>query len=182
VSYVALGGVFTANMTGNTVLLGIALARGDGAAAGRSGVALAGFGAGSLAGAASDTLAAVLLEAGMLGAAAWLAASSGPHIAPIACAAAAMGLQASALDSRNPRSFNVTYITGTINRFWGSVLDAMRRGAMPATLPAAVWVTYAAGGASGALFSRAFGSASLLAPIAVLAGWLAWTRAAAGQV
>lgn len=46
VSYVGLGKVFTANMTGNTVLLGVALARGTGGDAARAAAALGGFCAG----------------------------------------------------------------------------------------------------------------------------------------
>ena len=52
VSYLDLGHVFTANMTGNTVLLGLSLGQADWQAALRSGVALVGFiigvGAGSV--------------------------------------------------------------------------------------------------------------------------------------
>jgi hypothetical protein len=51
VSYVALGRVFTANMTGNTVLLGLSLVQGDAAGAGRSALALGGFLAGGVLGA-----------------------------------------------------------------------------------------------------------------------------------
>src|SRR5215510_6689154 len=51
IGYVALGGVFTANMTGNTVLLGLYLGQEQSAAVLRSLVALAGFGAGVLIGA-----------------------------------------------------------------------------------------------------------------------------------
>jgi uncharacterized membrane protein YoaK (UPF0700 family) len=43
VSYLGLGRVFTANMTGNTVLLGLALVQADRPAALRAGLALAGF-------------------------------------------------------------------------------------------------------------------------------------------
>lgn len=50
-SYLGLNRVFTANMTGNTVLLGIALAELDGDAIRRSILALAGFLAGAAAGA-----------------------------------------------------------------------------------------------------------------------------------
>ena len=42
-SFLGLGNVFSTNMTGNTVLLSIALAQGDGSAALRSGIALLGF-------------------------------------------------------------------------------------------------------------------------------------------
>ena len=51
ISFLGLGNVFTANMTGNTILLGIALGRGDLAAALRSSLALAGFCVGAIAGA-----------------------------------------------------------------------------------------------------------------------------------
>ena len=50
-SYLALGRVFTANMTGNTVLLGVALVQGEADAAGRAGLALGGFLAGGAIGA-----------------------------------------------------------------------------------------------------------------------------------
>src|SRR5499426_3267290 len=43
ISYLALGRVFTANMTGNTVLLGLALVQGDADGAGRALLALGGF-------------------------------------------------------------------------------------------------------------------------------------------
>jgi hypothetical protein len=51
VSYLGLGRVFTANMTGNTVLLGLALVQADRPAALRAGLALAGFLLGSACGA-----------------------------------------------------------------------------------------------------------------------------------
>ena len=51
IGYLVLGGVFTANMTGNTVLLGLHLSQAQGAAVLRSTAALAGFGAGLLIGA-----------------------------------------------------------------------------------------------------------------------------------
>src|SRR5918996_2479828 len=43
VSYMSLGQVFTANMTGNTVLLGLALGQAESGAAIRSSIALVGF-------------------------------------------------------------------------------------------------------------------------------------------
>src|SRR2546426_11534556 len=46
ISYLGLGHVFTAMMTGNTVLLGLAIAQGEVSAAWRSILALAGFAAG----------------------------------------------------------------------------------------------------------------------------------------
>ncbi len=50
ISFLGLGSVFTANMTGNTMLLGIALGRGDLPGALRSLIALAGFCLGATAG------------------------------------------------------------------------------------------------------------------------------------
>src|SRR5579884_811830 len=52
VSYLALGHVFTANMTGNTVLLGVAIGQARGLAALRSAIALLGFIVGAAVGAA----------------------------------------------------------------------------------------------------------------------------------
>ena len=51
IGYLGLGHVFTANMTGNTVLLGLHLAQEQGAAAVRSLIALLGFGVGLVIGA-----------------------------------------------------------------------------------------------------------------------------------
>jgi uncharacterized membrane protein YoaK (UPF0700 family) len=51
ISYLGLGHVFTAMMTGNTVLLGLALAQGEALAALRSILALIGFAIGVFAGA-----------------------------------------------------------------------------------------------------------------------------------
>src|ERR1700692_1423053 len=51
ISFLGLGNVFTANMTGNTILLGIALGRGDIPGAFRSLISLAGFCLGATVGA-----------------------------------------------------------------------------------------------------------------------------------
>jgi uncharacterized membrane protein YoaK (UPF0700 family) len=51
VSYLGLGRVFTANMTGNLVLLGVAIGQGQVAGSLRSVIAFAGFGIGVLVGA-----------------------------------------------------------------------------------------------------------------------------------
>jgi uncharacterized membrane protein YoaK (UPF0700 family) len=47
ISYLDLGNIFTANMTGNTVLLGLSLVQAQWLAAGRSAVALAAYLAGA---------------------------------------------------------------------------------------------------------------------------------------
>ena len=108
ISYLGLGRVFTANMTGNTVLLGVAVAQHDaGAGTGRSAAALGGFVVGATlvglvpsrqCGLRSVTAALVgetALLAGWLGW--WLVAGSGPTGAVrdglIALAGTAMGVQ-----------------------------------------------------------------------------------------
>jgi uncharacterized membrane protein YoaK (UPF0700 family) len=69
VSYLALGHVFTANMTGNVVLLGLAVARAGGLSAARSLAALACFIAGAILGgrlALHKAQRALLCESGLL--------------------------------------------------------------------------------------------------------------------
>src|SRR6202020_1250330 len=72
VSFLALGRVFTANMTGNVILLGIALGRTPGLSTERSFLALAFFLIGAVLGGRIDLAYAwrgLFLEAGLLGAA-----------------------------------------------------------------------------------------------------------------
>lgn len=135
VSYLALGRVFTANMTGNTVLLGLALAQGDGLAAVRSFAALVGFAAGVALGhiliaragqrgiwPARATLVCALeaLTLVILGAAGLLSrlgSSNGIYLL-IALAAIAMGMQTAAVRALNVQGVASTYITGT----WATVI------------------------------------------------------------
>ena len=132
ISYVSLGHVFTANMTGNTVLLGLALGQEQGLASLRSLAALAGFVLGVAAGAVLvETIAgaearaaairrAITLEAGILAvlAAAWFVAGAQQAIGGlyglIALAAAAMGIQSAAIRRLNVAGVATTYITGTL--------------------------------------------------------------------
>jgi len=110
VSFLALGHVFTANMTGNIVLLGFALAGAPGISVSRSAVALVAFLAGAVLGgrmASHDSSwhrwadRALLLEAFLLGVAAVMARGIGASAvsnplqlyAVIVSAAVAMGLR-----------------------------------------------------------------------------------------
>jgi uncharacterized membrane protein YoaK (UPF0700 family) len=126
VSYLGLGNVFPANMTGNTVLLAIGLVAGTPADAARSAVALGGFVvgaavAGSLGGAKRwdrATKAWLAVDAALLLAAAiwWtqlgLHPLGGARYGLIGLVSGAMGVQ-SAVVSRLDVGVSTTYITGT---------------------------------------------------------------------
>lgn len=131
-SYLGLGGVFTANMTGNTVFLSLALARLDLAGALRSAVALAGFCIGVLGGAlprvstdqpavsrAAVTkalgLECAVLMALMIG---WSSAGITPDpkavVALLLLSGCAMGLQSAALQRIGVAPVGSTAITGIV--------------------------------------------------------------------
>lgn len=130
ISYLGLGHVFTANMTGNTVLLGLAIGQGQGLAALRSMVALAAFAIGVAIGAVLLELKsergewpwsvtnAVLVEAIILGVftITWhLGGHGGVALySLIALSAVAMGLQSAAIRHLKVPGIATTYITGTL--------------------------------------------------------------------
>lgn len=131
-SFLGPGRVFTANMTGNTVLLGLGIAQGNLSAALHSLVAVAGFSLGVLAasflvesnytasrpGWSLQTLRALLVESGLLliFALTWLLAKPGnlTTSALIAVAALAMGQQSAIVTSLGFPGISTTYISGTI--------------------------------------------------------------------
>jgi uncharacterized membrane protein YoaK (UPF0700 family) len=132
ISYLGLGGIFTANMTGNMVLLAIAAGSGAGPQALRAGVSLIAFSAGVFVSARiiraphdaslwprriTTTLAVVsVLQGGVL--AGWLATSARPSGAVegglIALSALAMGAQGSAIRTMNVSGVSTTWLTGTL--------------------------------------------------------------------
>jgi len=130
ISYLGLGHVFTANMTGNAVLLGIAIGQGQGLAALRSIIALLSFVIGVALGAVIvqegpqqsewpvAVTRAVLLEAIILGVftLAWhLGVRAGLLLyALITLSALAMGVQSAAMRHLKLPGIATTYITGTI--------------------------------------------------------------------
>jgi len=134
IGYLGLNHVFTANMTGNTVLLGVTLGQGRGLAAWSNITALAGFGFGLLFGALivehhgkagvwdRRVTWAISLEGFLLAAftALW-------HLTPadelrgsgllyllIIISAAAMGVQSAAVRRLNLPGVATTYVTGTL--------------------------------------------------------------------
>src|SRR5262249_47514426 len=132
ISYLGLGHVFTANMTGNTVLLGLALGQRQGLAALRSMIALAGFAGGAAMGALivgggpkqegwpPGVTRAVLVEGVILVifTITWhipAGAQSARLICVlIALSSLAMGIQSTAIRHLNVPGVATTYITGTL--------------------------------------------------------------------
>lgn len=166
-SYLGLGRVFTANMTGNTVLLAIALAQLDGDAIARSSLALAAFLAGAAAGAwiverdHSDNLwpravtRALRLEALLLLAlaAVWYLAHD-PVATPtttralIVLSALAMGVQSAAVRRLEITGIATTYLTGTLTNLAALLMGRSRRKSKPrghGALLATVWTVYIGG-------------------------------------
>ncbi len=174
-------GVFTAAITGNLVLVGIALGTGDGGQALRAGAAFAAFASGlvlaarilgedapaepALRARARHVLVAVALVQAAF-AVAWLVLDEQPHGAErvllIVAAALAMGLQTEAVRTWHARGITTTYVTGTLTLLVNELLehadtrrDRMRRGGVIAGV--------VAGAALGALLlEHARGTAPLL--------------------
>jgi uncharacterized membrane protein YoaK (UPF0700 family) len=128
VSYLGLGHIFTANMTGNTVLLGLSLGQADWQAALRSSVALVGFIMGVAVGAViaggdqkgravwpMTVTVTLTVELAVLGAfALGLYLAGGASHTLILLAALAMGLQSTAVRCLGIPGVATTYITGTL--------------------------------------------------------------------
>jgi uncharacterized membrane protein YoaK (UPF0700 family) len=155
ISYLELGQVFTANMTGNIVLLGLALAQGEVLAALRSIVALIGFAIGVFVGAiiveresepaewpaavtGALTLETVLL--GIFAAISWLIGStrSGVIYLLIILLAFTMGIQSAAVRRLGVPGIATTYITGTLTSLMVDLLGWLRSIAaqLPVSKPA----------------------------------------------
>jgi uncharacterized membrane protein YoaK (UPF0700 family) len=131
-SYLGLGRVFTANMTGNMILLGLGAGRIQGLDVLRSGTAFLGFAIGAAIGArilgrtASPEIwhrrvtVALGIETVLLGAFAvgWLWMSAEPQRpwleALIAFSAGAMGIQSAAAQRLAVASVSTTFVTGTL--------------------------------------------------------------------
>lgn len=144
ISYLGLGRIFTANMTGNTVLLGLSLAQAQWPAVLRSVTALAGYLVGVAGGAllidrapksrqalwppmvtAICAIELFLLAALTLTGAILPSPSTGGAVdALILLSAAAMGLQSVAVTALGIRGVATTYITGT----WTSLISGLVRG------------------------------------------------------
>ena len=142
ISYLRLGHVLTANMTGNTVFFGLALGQGQGFAALRALIAVLGFVAGVAIGtrvvqhrerSASDAFRlAILLEGALLAifpvAWNWRMFESGQAIvqALIAISAMAMGVQSAAVRNLGIPGIATTYITGTLTTLVANLVSHKR--------------------------------------------------------
>jgi len=122
-SYLALGRVFTANMTGNTVLFGLALVQGDAGAVVRTALSLGAFVGGAAIGAwlahrserhahwPRGVTLALAVEGALL---AVLAADRAPLVGQVALAALAMGIQSAAARHLDVFGIATTFVTGTL--------------------------------------------------------------------
>lgn len=197
VSYLALGRVFTANMTGNTVLLGIALVQGDGAGALRAVLALGGFLAGGALGAwvvyrvvhhgiwPRGVTAALAVECGLLLALAAGGAMPGHDrswmvAGLVVLASLAMGIQSAAARRLDVSGVATTFVTGTLTHL---VSLLARHGVTPSAsghgrrLLAGVWTVYVVGAMVGGAVMQLVPVIVLAVPAAVLLVVVALARA-----
>lgn len=160
ISYLGLGHVFTAMMTGNTALLGLALAQGEVWAVLRSIIALVGFAAGAAVGALiverggerdvwpPAVTWALALEGAVLLLFSVVWALSGPgrgegavHIL-IVLSGVAMGIQAAAVRRLGVPGIATTYITGTLTSLMVDLVGWLRAGVQTAAVDAAPAVNW----------------------------------------
>jgi uncharacterized membrane protein YoaK (UPF0700 family) len=182
-AYTALGHVFTANMTGNLVLLGLAVGTAQPGSAARSAVALGGFAAGALLASAltrdvagdwpGRVTAALGIEAAALVTftALWWA---GAGIDPlIALSAVGMGIQSAAVRRLAVAGVATTFVTGTLTSLMAGL--AALRPSSGWALQATVLAALLAGATAGAAMSvrapgaAAAGPAVLVTAVAVAA-------------
>jgi len=182
VSYLALGRVFTANMTGNTVLLGLSIVQGDAAGAGRALVALGGFLVGGAAGAwlayrgrAGQTwprgvTVALVVECVLL--AALATDRTGSLALRVLLAAVAMGIQSAAARRLDVLGVATTFVTGTLTSLISLIV---RHGVLPSAsghgkrLLAAVWIVYVVGAMAAAAVAQAAAAVILAPPVLMVA-------------
>ena len=159
--YIALGHVFAANMTGNTVLLAIAAVRGELPLATNYILTLAAFLIGAVLAATVKRAHGKAYLPLVLAAAAIVAIPATPvdRMAPLALLAVAMGLQGASLSVFGAISLHTVVVTGTLVRLAESVVDHLWRPAGRDSAPsgraglplyATGWISYAIGAALGA--------------------------------
>jgi uncharacterized membrane protein YoaK (UPF0700 family) len=184
ISFLGLGRVFTANMTGNLVLLGVAVGRGASSEVVRSGVAFTAFVAGVLAATliagrfaerrpwptgvklalAIEAVAQVAFLAG------WLTSAGRPGITLEAVltgvSGLAMGLQSGAVIALGVVGISTTYVTGTLTGLIGGLATAKGSRREWARRAALVTALLVGAGCSGLLVVHARRTAPAL-PLAV---------------
>jgi uncharacterized membrane protein YoaK (UPF0700 family) len=186
VSYLALGRVFTANMTGNTVLLGLALVQRDGGAIIRTALALGAFVAGAAIGAwlvhrsegpaewPRGVTIALGIECVLL--AALAADRSAMLVGRVALAALAMGIQSAAARRLDVFGIATTFVTGTLTSLVSLIA---RHGVGPTAaghgkrLLATAWVVYVVGAMAAGAAMQTMPGVALLVPMLVVVGVVA---------
>jgi len=176
VGYITMGGVFAANMTGNTVLAGIAAAQRHYPDAWDHLTPLLAFFMGAMLSRLLLRLShkpavCLLVEAVLLAVVGFLPA--GPEVAVLVLAMA-MGVQASAITHFSGNAISTVVVTSTLARTADAVLDRLWPGEkkpLPAApnlpLLALTWIGYLAGAVAGALL-LAVTPYPLLAPVVLL--------------
>jgi uncharacterized membrane protein YoaK (UPF0700 family) len=176
VGYVAMGGVFAANMTGNTVLAGLALGDGHLDLAARRLAPLATFFLGAMVARLLLRLfhrpaVPLLLEAAILAGVGLLPIGREPALMAVALA---MGLQASAITHFGGTAVSTVVVTSTLARLAEAVLDRLwpTGRALPSTatplLLTLTWIGYLAGAIGGVLLVRFVTWPPLLVPAGLL--------------
>jgi uncharacterized membrane protein YoaK (UPF0700 family) len=160
VGYITMGGVFAANMTGNTVLAGIAAAQRDYTDTWHHLAPLLAFFAGAMLSRlllrlSHKPTAGLLVEAALLAIVAFLTVDRELAVMIVALA---MGVQASAITHFAGNAISTVVVTSTLARTADTLLDRLWPGEkehMPAAanlpLLALTWMGYLAGAVAGAL-------------------------------
>jgi uncharacterized membrane protein YoaK (UPF0700 family) len=193
-SYVGLGHVFAANMTGNSVHLGMAIGRVSAVDAGHSASALLGFLLGAAAGAAiverddstvpwpRAVTVALSAELVLLGAVAlaWRGVGTQQSLmvdAFLIALGVAMGMQSIAIVRLRIPGVASTYLTGTLTSLMAGLIRRASGKQAPtpeapthsSALLALVWVVYVSGAALTTLAARRGGPLALLLPMVLIA-------------
>ena len=176
VGYITMGGVFAANMTGNTVLAGIAAAQRNYADAWNHLAPLLAFFVGAMLSRlllrlSHKPTAGLLVEAALLAVVAVL--PFGPETA-VMIIALAMGVQASAITHFSGNAVSTVVVTSTLARTADALLDQLWPGEkkqLPAVanlpLLGLTWTGYLVGAVAGALLLTVM-PYPLLVPVALL--------------
>jgi len=181
ISYLALGRVFTANMTGNTVLFGLAIVEGDGGAIVRTALALAAFVVGAAIGAwlvhrddhparwPRGVTVALGVECVLL--AALAADRSSLLVGRVTLAALAMGVQSAAARRLDVFGIATTFVTGTLTSLVSLIA---RHGVGPAAaghgkrMLATAWGVYVLGAMAAGGLMQAAPALTLLVPVGIV--------------
>ena len=196
ISFLGLGGAFSANMTGNIVLLGAAAGKGFTEALLRSGAALAGYVVGVYIAARAvrrsvDSaglwpvwmtrgLAAVALAEGVV-LAGWLASSGRPSLAGeatlLAIAAVAMGAQGAFVHRLGLTGVTTTYVTGTLTGFLSELATSSGSGRNRLQRLGVVLALFAGAAVAALLVFQAREAAALVPPLLTVAAVVLAARA-----